>query len=156
MEVRELHESTKFLQQLILVLLILFAGAYLSSYLASLGGGVPDAAFGIEDGADGFFTLPENPLLTVWVWEKDFVEQRDLIQLEACTPVNSGPSVAWNDQCEFVSYHMPFPLDGLTFSVFGEGILTAEWEHAEGYDCGFTHTWWYSDDPERTGGVNTG
>lgn len=156
MEVRELQESTQFLKHLILVLLLLFAAAYLSSYLASLGGGIPDAAFGIEDSADGFFTLPDNPLLKIWVWEKDYVEQRELIQLEACTPVNTGPSVAWNSGCEYVSYFMPYALDGLTFTAVGEGIITAEWEHADGYDCGHTHTWWYSDDPELTGGVNTG
>ena len=146
----------------ILGIFLLFAGAFLSSFLGSFGGGLPDAAYGLEEIAYENFTLPENPILTVWVWEKNELEQRELITLAPRTPVNTGPAVAWGggyatrgiSGSTFTAIGMPRGQDGLTVSVQGEGTITAKWEHERGSDC-FSHTWWYSVDPDLTGGVDS-
>lgn len=148
----------------ILAVLLLFGGALLSSFLGSLGGGLPDEAYGLEEVAESNFTLPEDPILTVWVWEKDVTEKRELVSLQPRTPVKTGPAVTWgggyatlgiSGSSYSISVMQPRGQDGLTVSVQGEGTITATWEHERGSDCGYTHTWWYSVDPDLTGGVDT-
>lgn len=146
----------------ILAILLLFGGALLSSFLGSFGGGLPDEAYGLEELSQQNFTLPEDPVMTVWVWEKDITEKRELVTLEPRTPVHTGPGVAWGGGytsrgirgSSFTAVGMPRGQDGLTVSVQGEGMITAKWEHERGSDCGYTHTWWYSVDPDLTGGVD--
>lgn len=100
--------------------------------------------------------------MTVWVWEKDITEKRELVSLEPRTPIHTGPSVAWGGGytsrgirgSAYTVISMPRGQDGLTVSVQGEGMITAKWEHERGSDCGFSHTWWYSVDPDLTGGTD--
>ena len=141
---------------------VLFGSALLAAFLGSAGGSLPDSAYGAEEIAYENFTLPAEPLLTVWVWEKDETEKRELVMLQPRTPVHTGPSVAWGggyatrgvSGSSFTAVGMPRGQDGLTVSAQGAGTITATWEHERGSDCGYTHTWWYSVDPDLTGGAD--
>lgn len=137
----------------ILAILLLFGGTLLSSFLGSFGGGLSDEAYGLEELSQQNFTLPDDPVMTVWVWEKDITEKRELVTLEPRTPVRTGPSVAWSGG-EGFDFMNPRGMNGFTMTVVGDGTITVTWEH-DCCDCGFTHTWWYSPDPELTGGVDT-
>ncbi len=158
----EMQSVFRIFWSFILAIFLLFGGAMLSSFLGSFGGGLPDEAYGLEELSAENFTLPEEPILTVWVWEKNELEQRELVMLQPRMPVNTGPAVAWGggyatrgiSGTSFSAIGMPGGQDGLNVSVQGEGAITAKWEHERGYDCGHTHTWWYSVDPDLTGGVD--
>jgi len=153
MEQSGFREYVRIFYSCILGILALFALAMISSFFGSLGGGgLPDEAYGIE--ALPAFTLPDDPVLEIFVWQKDEAERRKLIALPAGTPIRTGPPVAWSDSGEFASLHVPFEMDGLTLTVSGEGTVTARWEHDKAYDCGFSHTWWYSADPQLSGGLD--
>ena len=155
MDKSELWEYIRTFYRGLLGVALLFAAALVSSFVGSFGGGAPDAAYGIEDAYTEDFVLPEEPVMTVYVWEKEETEKRNLVPLQARTPVNSGPAVAWENNYAYRSLRMPFAQDGLTISVVGEGTISARWEHEQGCDCGYRHTWWYSVDPDLTGGVDT-
>lgn len=131
----------------VLCVFLMFGAAMLSSYLeASFSPALPDAAYGLDyDTRD--FTLPEEPLLTLWVWEKDDVGRQQYISLEPKTPVNSGPAVSWGGETwsgrDWSSAEVNPGADGLTLTAESGGIITMRWEH-DGTDCGYTHSWWYS------------
>lgn len=149
---------------------ILFLVAFLASFLGAFGGTPSYEAYGDAELTDENFTLPDVPLMKIWVWEKGEAEGRTLVSLDARTPVNSGPPVMWSegirrtyglaaqeeataDNQAFASV-LPFSQNGLTISVQAEGEITARWVHATDCDCGYSHTWWYSPDRDVTGALD--
>lgn len=168
----ELQDILRIFFRGILGLFLLWVAALVSSFVGSFGETASDAAYGTSEIIYENFTLPEDPLMEIWVWEKDNADRRELVMLQPRTVVNTGPSVAWlgglmkvydaerlqdlggtGALTEFFSI-LPFEQNGLTLSVQGEGQITARWVHASGSDCGFSHTWWYSADRDLTGGLD--
>ena len=157
----------------VLGLILLYIAALVTSFVGSFGQSAPDAAYGIEEIDYGYFGLPEDPVMEIWAWQKEETEKRELVMLRPRTVVNSGPSVSWmggllsvygterltetlgslGASTDFAS-ELPFEMNGLTLSVQGEGQITARWEHVPGSDCGFSHTWWFSEDRDLTGGLD--
>ena len=121
---------------------------YLSVMLSGLfSGGAPDAAYGID--AEEAGSLPENPVLTVSVWQKDEAESRTLTPLAYRSPVNCAPrlsygeeSLNWGGSAWLWNEQEP-GMQGLAilFSTDGSRIEVT-WEH-DGDDCGHAHGWLY-------------
>lgn len=143
MEKNEAREYTRMLWGMLLAILLMFASA-------SLGGGgraLPDAAFGLEDEE---FVMPENPVLTVYVWEKDETETQTFVPLPYRTPVNCGPRLRWGEISlgwSGAAWQMTETDPGMqglaiTFSTAGNRIAVT-WEH-DGDDCRHAHGWLYS------------
>lgn len=144
MEKRDVQSYFRMAGGCFLALALMYLTAMLSGMLA---GGAPDAAYGID--AEEAGSLPENPVLTVSVWQKDEAEIRTLTPLAYRSPANCAPrlrygneSLLWQGDSWLWNEQEP-GMQGLAivFSTGGSRI-EVKWEH-DGDDCGRAHGWLY-------------